>query len=75
MKTYSTKQAARIIGIHPVTLLTWTRLGKFRPRKKLEAGGVRVWIWDERDIARLKAFKEQNYWRKRIELPQRSRMN
>lgn len=69
MKTYSTKEAAELIGVHWVTLLNWIRSGKVRPSQHLRMNGATYWRWTDSDIAKTKAFKAANYrqgrWRRK----------
>ena len=62
---YTTAQAAKVVGIHRVTLQEWIRLGKVRaPRPVLRnARGVR--LWTEKDVARLRIEKDRIYRRGR----------
>jgi predicted site-specific integrase-resolvase len=57
-KTYSTPQAAKLIGISFPSLHRWLRDGKIRPQG-IPLAGRTVWIWRDADIARGKKVKEQ----------------
>jgi MerR HTH family regulatory protein len=60
-RTYSTGQAAKMIGVGRVTLQRWLIGGRVAEPKKLTTGGVEVRIWTDRDVERLRRFKEENY--------------
>jgi DNA-binding transcriptional MerR regulator len=61
MKQYSTSEAARKLGIHPITLHHWVLEGRFIAPKKQRIGGVVVRLWTERDVERVLKYKEANY--------------
>jgi hypothetical protein len=58
----STKEAARAIGVHWVTLLRWIESGSLRPPKLVEdeETGVKHWRWGYRDIERAREYKEDH---------------
>jgi len=58
---YSTKQVANMAGINRVTLQRWLLAGKLAEPRRMTEGGVDARLWTERDIARVKKFKEANY--------------
>ena len=61
MRQYSTSEAARKLGIHPITLHHWVLEGRFTAPKKQRIGGVVVRLWNERDMERVRKYKEANY--------------
>jgi predicted site-specific integrase-resolvase len=61
MKTYSTKQVAEDVGVNRVTLQRWLLAGKVPEPKRLKAGGVDVRLWSDKDVERVRQFKEGNY--------------
>lgn len=61
MTDRTTIEVAREIGVSKNTLFNWLRSGKLKEPKSLSVGGTTVRIWSESDLARAKAFKEQNY--------------
>jgi DNA-binding transcriptional MerR regulator len=61
MRQYSTSEAARELGIHPITLHHWVSERKFAAPKKQRIGGVVVRLWTERDVERVRKYKEANY--------------
>ena len=54
MKKISTRQAARKLGIDPMTLSRYIKAGKVPAPKILEMGGVNVHAWTEEDIENLR---------------------
>jgi predicted site-specific integrase-resolvase len=73
MKTYSTKQAAKAVGISWITLRRWLSAGKIRPSKSLPYDGRNLWRWTDADVEKLQRYKDANYrkgrGRKRGEKP------
>jgi excisionase family DNA binding protein len=57
MKNYSTKQAAKLIGIHVVTLLRWVGSGKIRPTIRTPMDGRTLWRFTDADVERFRKFK------------------
>lgn len=60
-KTYSTKDVARRVGVHWVTLHKWIAAGKVRPSHQIGFNGGKHWRWTEQDIARVMKYKAKNY--------------
>ena len=50
-----------LLGIHKRTLLAWLYAGKIREPKRLTNAGQDVRLWSERDIQRVRQYKESNY--------------
>lgn len=61
MKTYSTKEAARQVGIHWVTLLRWQAGGKVTASEQLGMNGGKHWRWTAEDIAKIRKYKKHNF--------------
>ena len=61
MKAYSTNGAARKVGIHPITLHRWVLGGRIKAPKKQRIGGVVVRLWTDRDVERVRKYKQANY--------------
>ena len=61
MQTYSTAQVARVVGVDKQTLLRWLWAGKVPEPKRREDGGQVVRIWAERDLERVRRYKEGHY--------------
>ena len=61
MKTYSTRQAAELIGIHWVTLHHWLAGRKVKPSIAIPLNGRTLWRWTKKDISAVRKYKESNY--------------
>jgi hypothetical protein len=61
MRTYSTAQIARMIGVDKQTLLRWLWAGKVPEPRRQKNGGQDVRIWNVRDLNRVRRYKEANY--------------
>lgn len=61
MKTYSTAQVARMIGVHKQTLLRWLYAGSIPEPKRYSSSGVDFRIWTDRDVERIRRYKGANY--------------
>ena len=59
--TYTTRDAAKAVGITRITLQRWIAAGKIRaPRTRL-VKGVGKRLWSGEDISRLRKAKEEIY--------------
>jgi hypothetical protein len=57
-KTHSTKEAAKLIGVHSLTVHRWIRDAKIRPSVALPMGGGNtLWRWTDADIAKGRKVK------------------
>jgi predicted site-specific integrase-resolvase len=61
MRNYSTAEVARTVDVDKKTLLRWLWAGKIAEPKHHSNGGQDVRIWTERDLQRVRRFKEANY--------------
>ena len=61
MKTNSTKQAAKAVGISWVTLRRWLSASKIRPSKSLPFDGRTLWRWTDADVEKLRRYKDAHY--------------
>jgi len=64
-KTYTTGEAARVVGITRATLQDWIKKKKLAAPKLRELGNISVRLWTVTDVTRLKAVKKQIYQEKR----------
>jgi predicted site-specific integrase-resolvase len=67
-KTYSTLEAAKLIGVPVTTLHRWLAAEKIRPLE-IELGGRKLWRWNDRDVAegrKLKASQNRGPDTKRL---------
>ena len=61
LKRLSTVQVAELVGIAKITLERWLREGKVKPPNSLYVGAKKFRAWTERDIKRVKRYKEKHY--------------
>jgi len=60
-RSRSTLEVAKAVGIGKTTLLDWLRDGRIPEPKRVSQGGVEVRLWSDRDVERVRKFKEANY--------------
>jgi predicted site-specific integrase-resolvase len=61
MPIYSTANVAKMVGVSKNTLLNWLYKGKIpEPRRRVE-GGIDVRLWNDRDVNRVKKYKQLNF--------------
>jgi excisionase family DNA binding protein len=56
-KTYSTTRAAKLIGVHVVTLRKWLASRKMRPSIATPMDGRTLWRFTDSDVTRFRKFK------------------
>ena len=73
LKSYTTGEAAKAVGINRVTLQRWIAKRKVKaPKPKLQNGrGVR--LWTEADVARLRKEAKQAYGKGQGQRPKKKR--
>lgn len=54
MRGFSTREAAKKLGLNASTLVRYIAAKKIPPPKMVEFGGLRVHSWSEGDIARVR---------------------
>jgi excisionase family DNA binding protein len=54
MKQYSTREAAKMLGLHLVTIQTYIAEGKIPAPPLLDVGGNKLRIWTEQDIEKVR---------------------
>ena len=64
MKSYSTVEVARMVGIHKSTLRDWLQRGAIPEPKQRANGGQVVRIWTDRDVERVRRYKAAHYMKK-----------
>ena len=62
MKTYSTGEVVKIVGIDRATLWRWLRASKVKEPRRIRNGGIDARIWTARDVERVKKYKAAHYW-------------
>jgi predicted site-specific integrase-resolvase len=72
-RTYSTGEVTTIVGIARMTLLRWLRDGKITEPRRVGNGGVEARIWTDRDVERVRKFKQENYRKGRGRKPKPKR--
>lgn len=73
MKTFSTTQVARMIGIHPVTFRRWVVDRKVRASVAVPMDGRTLWRWTQADVERVRKYKQENYRKGRGRKPKPKR--
>jgi predicted DNA-binding transcriptional regulator AlpA len=71
-KTYSTGDAAKAVGISRATLQAWIASRKIDAPKAQDLGKIRVRLWSESDVARLRRAKE-NIYMKQLGRPRKNK--
>ncbi len=61
VKRYSTRQAARRLGVGQPALYRWIRDGRVRPPRKRSLGGISIRLWTARDLTRVRRYMEKHY--------------
>jgi excisionase family DNA binding protein len=61
IKTMSTKEVARLAGIHWMTLYRWLKQGKVRPSIAIKLKGRTLHRWTAEDVERVRQYKQKNY--------------
>ena len=64
MKTYSTIQAAKLLGIASGTFHRWIRENRIEAPPAETLGGMQVRLWNDADIAKVRKYKAEHYWGK-----------
>ncbi len=73
MRTYSTRQAAKLVGIHWVTLHRWLAAGKVRPSQSIQMNGGKLWRWTHSDVGKVRRYKLKFYRKGRGRKPKPKR--
>ena len=58
---FTTSEAAKRAGLHPVTLQKWIGAGKVKAPAPTLIGAVGYRLWTRKDVARLKKVKQTIY--------------
>ena len=61
MPTLSTVQVARKIGVSKLTLIRWLLDGKVKEPRRVKQVGQEIRIWSDRDVERVRKYKQENY--------------
>lgn len=78
MATFSSRQAAKLLGLNAPTLSRYVKAKKVPAPKSVEVGGFRVYVWTEDDIERARKLlpkiengRKTRYKKKRDEEPKK----
>ncbi|MGC1418437.1 MAG: MerR family transcriptional regulator [Candidatus Acidiferrum sp.] len=61
MKNYSTAKVAAKVGVSKLTLTRWLKSGKVKEPRRVNQGGIELRIWTDRDVERVRKYKQENY--------------
>jgi len=61
MSPYSTREVAQLVGIHLATLEEWLSKGKVKSPRTVRIGAKAYRLWADRDVERVRKYKEQSY--------------
>jgi excisionase family DNA binding protein len=64
MKTYSTVEVANLLGVGNDTLHRWIHSGVISAPPVQRLGNVRVRLWTEKEVEKVKKYKTSHYWGK-----------
>ncbi|MGD0695080.1 MAG: MerR family transcriptional regulator [Terriglobia bacterium] len=73
MNGYSTAQMARLLKIGRQTLHRWIKDRPSLAPRKSTVGGVVIRLWTDRDVERVRKYKQENYRKGRGRKPKRKR--
>jgi len=62
MKTYSTVQVAKMLGVSSSTLWRWIVKGELTAPPLQSVIGIEVRLWTEEDVEKARKYKVQHYW-------------
>jgi Helix-turn-helix domain len=62
MRSYSVKQAAKLLGVDPQTLFRWIWDGKVRPSVAIPINGRKLYRFTDGDVERVRRYKSAHYW-------------
>jgi excisionase family DNA binding protein len=64
MKTYSTVEVAKLLGIGNDTLHRWIHTKKVPAPPVQSVGGLGIRLWTKADIKQVRRYKAEHYWGK-----------
>lgn len=74
MKTYSTVQVAKILGVGTDTLHRWMREKNVPTPPIHTVGAVSIRLWSEEDLKKARQYKADHYWGKGGRKKRKTRM-
>jgi predicted site-specific integrase-resolvase len=64
MKTYSTAEVVELVGISWDTIHRWMREHKIKAPPAQSVGRIKVRLWTEGDVEKVRKYKAQHYRKK-----------
>ena len=64
MKTYSTVEVARLVGIGNDTLHRWVHTKRVPAPPLHSVGGLSIRLWTKADVETVRKYKRDHYWGK-----------
>ncbi len=61
MSPFSTREVATLVGVHKATLEKWLSKQKVRAPRTVQVGAKEYRLWTERDVERVRQYKEKFY--------------
>jgi len=61
MRTRSTAEVARLVGISKLTLIRWLLAGNLKEPRRVKQGGVELRLWTDADVERARKYKAAHY--------------
>ncbi len=61
MSPFSTREVAQLVGVHLVTLEQWLAKRKVKLPRTVKVGAKTYRLWTERDVERVRRYKEKYY--------------
>jgi len=61
MRTRSTSEVAKVIGISKLTLIRWLLAGGLKEPRRVKQGGVELRLWSDADVERARKYKTAHY--------------
>ena len=61
MSPYSTREVAKLAGIHLATLEEWLSTGKVKSPRTVKIGAKAYRLWADRDVERVRKYKKKFY--------------
>jgi excisionase family DNA binding protein len=66
-RDFSISEAARELGVRRTTLYKWIREKEIPAPKVLFVSGIRLRVWTEKQMAKLREYKASSYWGKGVD--------
>jgi transposase-like protein len=67
MKKYSVSEAAELLGVNRATLYRWLRRKSVPKLIQETVAGVRITYWTEKELAKVKEYRDAHYYGKGID--------